>query len=309
MNANGFSLEIALKPAKYHKNGFKFLFVIHNGDDGKQLVVGQYRSSIIVMNGDDYDHKRRTKRIAVKLAENLSIPQFVTITTGKDGARIFLDGRLIQTQRDLTLKIPEGEDARFLLGNSVYGRHNWQGDVLGLAVYRHPLSEQDVEKHFKHWFTDGNFLFEKKYQPDMLYVFDEIKGKRVMDHAGGNIDFHIPSKMTILNKKILSLSRIPLTFSIEFFEDVMINLIGFIPFGFFLNAMFAKVGNGFEKHGILITVILCFVISLFIEVFQAWIPSRSSDVLDLALNTMGGVLGASASRSMEHRVKSIGLRG
>ncbi len=291
INATGFSIEIALKPTSYHGKGFNFLFAIHNGDDGKQLVIGQYRSSLIVMNGDDYDHSRKTKRISVKLAEDLSIPQFVTITTGKDGAGIYLEGRLIRRHKDLTLKIPEGENARLLLGNSVYGRHNWMGDVLGLAIYRYPLSDQDVAKQFKHWFKDGSFLFEKKYKPDMLYVFDEKKGATVMDRAGGNMDFHIPPKMKILKKKILSFSWSWLKFKTEFIEDVIVNLMGFIPLGFFLNATLSKAGSGFERHGVLITVVLCFLISLFIEILQAWIPSRSSDFLDLLLNTLGALLG------------------
>ena len=305
MNTNGFSIEIALKPASFHEPGFDFLFAIHNGNDGKQLVIGQYRSWLIAMNGDDYDHRRRTKRIAVNLAEALPIPQFATITTGKDGTYIYLNGRLIRTKRDLTLKIPEGENGRLLLGNSVYGRHHWMGDVMGLAVYRYPLSDQDVTMHFNHWLKDGNFLFAKKYKPDMLYVFDEKNGDKVMDRTGGNNDFHIPSIMKELKKTILAFPRNRPGFNIEFIEDVMINLVGFIPFGFFLNATFVKAGDGFEKHGVLIAVALCFFVSLFIEVLQAWIPSRSSDVLDLVLNTAGGLLGAGVERSMEHRAKSL----
>lgn len=312
MNTNGFSIEMALKPESYYEKGFNFLFAIHNGSDGKQLLIGQYRSSLIVMNGDDYDHRRRTKRIAVKLHEALPISQFVTITTGKDGTRIYLDGRLIRTQRDLTLKIPEGETARLLLGNSVYGRHNWKGDVLGLAVYRHPLSSQDVEKQFKNWSKEKSFSFAKQHEPLMLYVFDEKNGEKVIDRSGGNIDFHIPSKMKILNKEILSFSWNRLKFNTEFFEDVMINLIGFIPFGFFLSAALAKAGEGFERQGILITIVLCVLISLFIEVFQAWFPSRSSDALDLGLNTLGGGLGAvlgKAGKGKEHRAKREEERG
>jgi hypothetical protein len=299
INANGFSIEIALKSAKYQKHGFNFLFAIHDGDDGKQLLIGQYRSSLIVMNGEDYDHSRKTKRIAIKLAEELPIPQFVTITTEKDATSIYLDGRRVRRQRDLTLKIPEGENARLLLGNSVYGRHSWEGDVLGLAVYWHPLSEQDVEKHFKHWFKDGSFLFANKYEPALLYVFDEKKGERAIDHAGGNIDFQIPSKMKILNKKVLSFSWRRLTFNAEFFEDLIVNLMGFIPLGFFLNATFVKTGGAFQRHGVLITVVFCFFASIFIEILQAWIPSRSSDVLDLMLNTLGGGLGALLIRIKE----------
>jgi len=120
-----------------------------------------------------------------------------------------------------------------------------------------------------------------------------------MDRAGKNIDFHIPLKMEVLNKKILSFSWSRLTFNAEFIEDVMINLMGFIPLGFFLNAIFVKAGNNFGRHGVLITVVFCLFVSLFIEVYQAWIPSRSSDVLDLVLNTMGGGLGAYGSWRLE----------
>ena len=303
IEVNGFTIEIVLKPAEYHKSGFNFLFAIHDESDGKQLVIGQWRSSLIVMNGDDYDHKRKTKRITIKLTEEVPIPRFLTITTGKDGTCIYLDGQKIRTKRNLTLKIPEGENARLLLGNSVYGRHGWKGDVLGLAVYRYPLSGQEAAAHFKRWVNDGSFLFAKKYKPYMLYVFDEKNADKVMDRAGGHIDFHIPSRMKILDKQILSFSWSRLSFNEEFFEDVMINLMGFIPFGFFLNAIFAKAGSGFERYGVLMTVVICFFVSLFIEVYQAWIPSRSSDVLDLVLNTLGGMLGASLTKAGKRELR------
>ncbi len=263
INSNGFSIEIALKPKSYHENGFNFLFAIHNGDDGKQLVIGQYRSSLIAMNGDDYDHSRKTKRTAVKLAEDLSIPQFVTVTTGKHGTGIFLDGRLIRKMKDLTLKIPEGEDARLLLGNSVYGKNSWKGDVLGLAVYPHPLAEQEVAKHFKHWFKDKSLLFAIESKPVALYVFDERNDEKVIDHSGRGNDLHIPPKMKILTKKILAFPWNRLKFNTEFFEDVMINLMGFIPLGFFLNATFHRSGIILEKHSILVTVVICFLLRRF----------------------------------------------
>jgi len=64
---NGFSIEIALKPLNYEE-GFNFIFSLHNGNDRKQLLLGQWRSWIIAMNEDDYDHKRRVKRISVNTA-------------------------------------------------------------------------------------------------------------------------------------------------------------------------------------------------------------------------------------------------
>lgn len=288
---NSFSIEIVLKPAGYHEDGFHFILSLHNGKDSNQLLVGQWQSSIIVMNGDDYNHRRRTKRIAVKLAEVSPITRFVTITTGKHGTSIYLDGQNIRTQKDLTLKVPEGGKARLLLGNSVYGKHSWKGDIYGVAFYRHTLADQNVATHFDNWGKHRNFLFAMKYKPVMLYLFDEKGVKRAFDHAGGTYDLNIPSRMQILDRKILSLTREQLNFDSGFILDIIINLIGFIPLGFFLNATFVKIGGFFEKYTLLITVVLCFTVSLAIEILQAWMPLRSSDPLDLLFNTLGAVVG------------------
>ena len=141
---NGFSIEIVLKPASYHKHGANFILGLHNEKDSDQLLMWQWLSSIIVMNGDDYDHKRKTKRIAVKLASVHSSKRFITITSGTDGTDIYLDGIVVRKKKDLILKIPEGAKTRLILGNSVYGRNGWKGDIYGLAFYRKILSDHDV---------------------------------------------------------------------------------------------------------------------------------------------------------------------
>ena len=64
---NGFSIIIAFKPESFHKEGFNFILSIHNGKNCDQLLVGQWRSYIIVMNGDDYSNKRKTPRIAANI--------------------------------------------------------------------------------------------------------------------------------------------------------------------------------------------------------------------------------------------------
>ena len=288
---NGFSIEIVLKPASYHKHGANFILGLHNEKDSDQLLMWQWLSSIIVMNGDDYDHKRKTKRIAVKLASVHPNKRFITITTGTDGTDIYLDGIVIHKKKDMILKIPEGEKTRLILGNSVYGSHGWKGDIYGLAFYRKILSDHDVEIHFDQWFKNQKFMFLQKYKPAVLYSFDEKGGRSVFDHAGGNLDLKIPSMMQILEKRILPLKRGRFNFDSGFIKDTIINFAGFMPLGFVFIATFVKAGGFFERHGTLITVILCLTASLTIEVFQAWIPSRSSDCLDLILNTLGALLG------------------
>ncbi len=243
------------------------------------------------MNGDDYNHRRRTKRTSLKLAELSPKKRFITMTSGKDGTSIYLDGQLIRSKRDLILKIPEGGKTRLLLGNSVYGKHSWKGDVYGVAFYRYILTDQDVAMHFDNWVKHRNFLFAIKYKPVVLYLFDEKGGRKVLDHADGNYDLEIPSMMRILDKKVLPLTWEQLNFDSRFIRDIIINFAGFIPLGFVLIATFVKVGGSLKKYGILITLVLGFTVSLAIEFLQAWIPSRSSDILDLVFNTLGTLLG------------------
>ena len=98
---NGFSIEIALKPESYHEEGFNVILALHDGIDGEQLIVGQWRSWFIIMNGDDYDHRRRTKRITIKPDETPPPrTRYVAIATGKNGTRVYLDGRIVRTDKD-----------------------------------------------------------------------------------------------------------------------------------------------------------------------------------------------------------------
>ena len=287
------SIEIALKPDVIKDQRFKFLLVMHNGEDSKQLLIGQWRSSIILMNGDDYDGRKKTKKIALKQAFLPKKTRFLTITSSEEGTKIYLDGQLVETKKDLVLEVPHGSsNGRLVVGNSVYGRDSWLGDIYGLALYGYALTAQDVELHFKRWSRERNFAFAKKDAPKVLYVFDEKTGETAFDQAEGNYDLEIPSRMKILKREILVAPWYKARLNRSFVQDVIINIIGFIPFGFFLCATFISTGGFLDKHGCLITVFLCLVISLIIEIAQAWMPSRSSQMLDVMLNTLGAYAGA-----------------
>jgi len=301
---NCFSIEIALRPAGYQEKKGKFILSLHDGRDRNQLLMWQYHSWIILMNGDDYDHKRRTKRIAVEIASLSPTTRFVTVTTGEEGTEVYLDGQFVMRKKDLTLKVPNGSKARLLLGNSVYGKRPWQGDIYGLAFYGYTLTAQDATRHFNRWFQEQNFSFAKKDNPSVLYLFNEKKGIRALDYAGGNNHLKIPSRMHTLEKKILSSAWTMFKFHRNFIRDIVINFVGFIPFGFFLTATLIKLGGTFEKNNILITVVLCFTLSLIIEILQAWIPSRSSHMLDLILNTLGALMGTIIYRFFILRIYS-----
>jgi VanZ like family/Concanavalin A-like lectin/glucanases superfamily len=294
---NGFSIELALKPEGYQEKGTNVILVLHNGNDRSQLLIWQYHSWIILMNGDDYDNKRRTRRIAVNIDSKTPTTRFLAVTTGEAGTDVYLDGRFVNRKKDLILKIPNGGKTRLLIGNSVYGKKSWQGDIYGLAFYGYSLTDQDIKRHFMRWFQDKNFSFAKIDKPVALYFFNEKKGITALDHAGGKHPIEIPSRMRIFKKKMLSSEWSGFKPSRSLNEDNILNLLGFVPFGFILAATLIKFGGNLEKYYFLITVLFCFTVSLIIEILQAWLPSRTSSMPDLIFNTLGALIGAIIFRS------------
>ena len=300
--SNNSSFEIALKIEKPCNNGFNVIFALHNGKDSDQLLLAQWRSWIIFMNGDDYAYKRKTNRIFFDTSMLHDGPLFLTMTTGSDGTKLYCDGKLIKEKKDLTLDLPRGAKRRLLLGNSVYGTNPWEGDVYGFAFYRSTLADEDIAIHFNRWSEEHNFSFAKSDKPLVLFLFNEREGEWANDHTAGNDALNIPKKMQLLEKKILVPPWQEFKFQQNNIEDILLNVIGFMPLGFFLFTTLNKRDGNSMKHGILITAILCFFVSLFIEIVQAWIPSRSSSMIDLISNTLGGWIGSITFKNASRKV-------
>ena len=254
--------------------------------------MGQWRSYIIVMNGDDYSHKRKDPRISVDTASQKGKPIFMTITTGKQGTRIYFDGKIAKSDSKLKLRLPSGEKSRLTVGNSVY----WEqllgrGDLWSGAV-RLCLTDDETASHFDRKSAEQNFTFARAYQPALLYTFEEGQGIHVRDQSGNGAHLEIPRKMQVLQKRILSVSWHNLELNRRLYTDLTVNLLGFIPLGLVLAVVLSLYKGQFDKSVMVFSVLICFLLSLGIEIAQAWIPSRSSNLHDLVLNTAGGWIGA-----------------
>lgn len=72
---------------------------------------------------------------------------------------------------------------------------------------------------------------------------------------------------------------------VSFFLNIVGNVAGFMPFGFFLPIVSRRSRRWYN------TVLLSFVFSLCIETAQLVLKVGSFDVDDMILNTLGGILG------------------
>ncbi len=292
----GLTFEMAVRAEALKHDRFQILLMLHGGRDEDQLVIGQWRSSLVVMHGSDYSGRQGRRRLGVPEALPAGLERLITIVSDVGGTRVFIDGRPAARTRSLTLRIPDRQaPVTLVAGNSVYARHSWQGDLYGLAVYTHALTPAVVRAHFDRWKKERDLSTALSAGPEMLYLFNDAPGPKALNRMGDTRYLAIPANVQLLKKEILSppwenLHRKGAR------QDVVINFLGFIPLGFFLSALRFDLGCGAARRNYFWCVGLCFMLSLGIELVQAWIPSRSSHMLDLLLNTSGAAAGVALQR-------------
>jgi len=301
------SIDIVIRPAYLDKKDFSHILTLHNGDDESQLIMGQWLGSIVFMNGNDYANKKKSKKIWANMADADPDEIFVTVISGIGGTSLYLNGQLVKNQKDMILKVPGGNSkSRLIIGNSIYGKDSWKGKIRGLAFYRNVFSGHRAALHYSEWMKEGNLRFAEIEKPWLLYTFDEKKGMIAIDHGTSGNNLTIPEKMTVFKKVFLQTSIEKLKTNNGFIEDFIVNLIGFMPFGFFFSALVFRFRGKFPICFILMAAGAGFLLSLSIESLQAWLPSRDSDAFDLILNTTGALFGSLIFMMV---VKRIGFRG
>ena len=75
--------------------------------------------------------------------------------------------------------------------------------------------------------------------------------------------------------------------------DITMNIVGFIPLGFLVVVTLAEARRlRDDLRRFVASVLACGLASLAIEMSQQLIPGRSSSVIDVATNLLGGLMGA-----------------
>jgi hypothetical protein len=291
---NGLTVEMAIRPELVKRTeSIKFILLIHAGENHDQFVIGQWRSTLIIMNGYDYSNAHRTPKIYLQLDKYEATPHLFTIVSTSAGTKVFVDGTLVKKNPDLVLKYPKDrEQARMIIGNNLSGQRPWTGTMMGLALYDHDLADEDVKRHFRKWHQTVDVSAFHSDKPQLLYSFSKGNGNKIENRTGSDLDLIVPKKMTVFDKNILSLPKFTYLGIKSMSIDILVNLVGFIPLGFILIAILVLFDGIGDRTAIFIVVMIAFLFSLTIEIAQGWIPSRDSSTLDLVINSLGSGAGA-----------------
>jgi len=258
------------------------------------LFLRQYDAGLKLLAeiGDDRS-ARKAARLDVQNVFRKSGPIFLTVTSGIHGTAVYTDGLLAKTgQFRLSTSDFTG---RLVIGDSPGQTDSWSGQLLGLAIYRSELTAPQVLRHYETWRHDERPKISEDERNIALYLFDERAGAVVHSQTRPGVNLNIPEKYVVLDRIFLEPFWTEFSMSRSYWSAVLKNIVGFVPFGFCFCACFSlrKI-----RRPTLATVILGTLVSLTIEILQAYLPTRDSGTTDLLTNALGTYMGVFAWRAV-----------
>jgi hypothetical protein len=273
------------------KRDVTYILSFHPGEGPSPLVIGAWKKFLIVRLGRrSPTGGQQYREIDVGNAFTPGETAVVTIVTGPGGTAVYLDGEEHRSLPDAFFDAGDGDLGTLLLGTGPTASSGWRGDLKGLTIHGSALDKKQVQASYKAFGQeeDGERSF---LHPVARYDFRMGSGQVVQDRSGHGRDLEIPRVFTPLQRVFLSSQGNALRWTRSAAGDLILNLLGFIPFGFLggWNACarrvqpHARISRGVVLSG--------FALSLAIELLQAYLPSRSSSLIDLCTNTTGTAIG------------------
>ena len=286
------SLEIWLQPGL--TNDSNTLLAFYTPRNPLQFSLHQSDSDL-VLQGDagSQQHKNRIARLHVDDVFRGGKAVFITITLSPQTTSVYIDGALAKATRGSPLSIGDFT-GQLVVGDSPVGPDSWSGNLLGLAIYDRELTAPQVYQHFQGWMTKGRPAVASDEGSQAIYLFDEHSGSVVHNQVSPGVDLYIPERYVIADQTLLESPWSEFYVGWSYWKNVVINIVGFIPLGFFFYIYFVSVRK-LEKAA-LVTIILGFSLSLTVEILQAFLPTRQSGMTDVITNTIGTCVGVALFR-------------
>lgn len=270
------SLEIFFQPSFQQKKRFSTILEIVDTADNSRIAVSQWKNQLIVLNNGDFKNTRKSPKIYCSMDPKRGI-YWLSIKSNSLGTKAYLNDKLCSENNNFVLSPPKHPDASHLiLGNGIRGHSPWLGAIDSIRV-------------------ESISNLNQSLNANIYYDFSKGESDNISDLVSG-IPLILAKKPILLSRQVFVIPHWSRFNEPWFWKDALVNLIGFIPFGF-LFFLISK-GTSFTKSisGIWFVTIGALVFSFCIEVTQIVLPMRTSSIMDLLLNTIGGWMGASIAK-------------
>jgi VanZ family protein len=286
----GCSLEVWLQPGAANWEGSATILGFYTPHNPLQFRLRQ-EAEVLRLKRDYRDRQKNllTSIVDVEHAFRPAELALFTITSNRKATSVYRNGALMNVFSRDSLSCQDFSGQLVIGGSPIAGYRTWQGKLLGLAIYKQELTSEQVLRHYAMWTQKAAAEEFRKDGTLALYSFAERSGRIVHNSIGSKPDLYIPRIYAIPHKKMLAPPWEEFSPRFEYVSDILINVAGFVPLGFFLCAYFTW--DRQWNRAAIVTILLGGLISFTIEILQSFIPARMSGVTDIITNTLGTALG------------------
>lgn len=213
---------------------------------------------------------------------------FVTIASGPEGTELYVDGSLAQVARQFGLS-SDDFSGRLVVADSPVDNNSWSGDLRGLALYDRELRAAEIGHHYASWTGTGRPQVTQEDEPVAVYLFDEASGDIIHNQVFSGANLYIPDRYLEVHQSFLKRPWDEYYSGWGYWRNVLINVAGLVPLGFFMYGYLALTLRA--QRAALIAILFGGLLSLTVETIQAFLPTRDSGMTDIITNTLGAALG------------------
>jgi VanZ family protein len=302
-----FTLELWLEPGHVPATDLFDIVTIDDGVSPPGIMLFQWRTELD-LRVRDRPSRRGFREVGPSGFLTAQTPRFVTIVVDPTGTTFYSNGARLEFYPGFT--VPNSAlHGRLLLGDAAAGKHPWSGNLFGLAIYHRAMDAAEVAQHYTLWTNQQAGQLAAESSLTALYRLDEGHGPWVSDLSTNRHRLLIPERYEVLRKRVLELPWGPDPVGLSEVDDIAINILGFVPFGFMVYC-FRRLAKPDGRGGTIVWAICAgAAVSLVIELIQVWLPDRTSSVTDLFSNTLGTLLGALIARGIAARIFPAGNAG
>lgn len=276
-----FVIELIIEPKKSSTKELRYILTCSKSKMQNNFALAQWQQDLFFyLKTTKNAPGENINTIQIKDVFTSTINKHIIIIRNKDDVNFYIDNQLIKNDK-IPGNFSNWNDGSIIrLGNDDSDQNSWEGNFYKFAIYKKAsISEESIK-------------FKKK-DSILYYIFKRSEPVNVIKDIstfGAQHDLYIPTQFHEIGKSVLSFPDRYFLFSAGFIKDVFLNIIGFIPLGFFCAKMFTNIIESFLRVAI-ISLTIGVLVSLCIEILQIFIFSRSSSSFDLVTNAIGTYLG------------------
>ncbi len=286
------SLELLLRPGSVVVSDTILGFYLP--DNSPHLLVRQWSDSLLVTH-DSVNAEGKIKHIKFDVDHAFQTGNLLllTITSGPNGTTVYRNAARPQSFSKFSIS-PSELSGQIVLGTSPVDYRPWLGEIRGLAIYSKELTPAEVSRHYAEWTVAHPVNPHDEDGTIARYTFSEGAGREIHNDVATGPSLKVPASFTVPHKAMLTSAVKEFEPNRLYVEDVIANIVGFIPLGMILGVYFSFAHSRYQA--ILYATLAGGFLSFIIEVLQAYIPRRVSGTTDIITNTLGALIGAVAAR-------------